>query len=168
MQNVFQRTTCRACNSPDLVSILNLGSQPPANAFVKPEEFETEQAFPLEVFFCRSCTLLQLLHIVSPELLFRNYVYVSSTSPVFQKHFQNFADFLMRQYLKPGQLAVDIGSNDGILLKPIKTLGARVLGVDPATEIAARATREGIPTLAHFFTPVVARAIKSKLCPAHV
>ncbi|OGN29984.1 MAG: hypothetical protein A3A33_01525 [Candidatus Yanofskybacteria bacterium RIFCSPLOWO2_01_FULL_49_25] len=168
MQNVFQRTTCRACNSPDLVSILNLGSQPPANAFVKPEEFETEQAFPLEVFFCRSCTLVQLLYIVSPELLFRNYVYVSSTSPVFQEHFRQFASFIMDRYLKPGQLAVDIGSNDGILLKPLKERGARVMGVDPATDIAARATKEGIPTLPHFFTPVVAETLKRRLGPAHV
>ncbi len=164
----YRRTTCRACGSFDLSSVLNLGPQPPANAFLKPDEFASEQSFPLEVFFCRSCTLLQLLHIVSPDLLFRNYVYVSSTSPVFRSHFEGFADQIMERYLKPGQRVVDIGSNDGILLAPLKARGASVLGVDPATDIAKRATQAGIPTLSHFFTPIVARVIKAKFGSAQV
>ncbi|MEK7583047.1 MAG: class I SAM-dependent methyltransferase [Patescibacteria group bacterium] len=165
---MFRRTTCRACNSPDLVSVLNLGAQPPANAFLRLEDFAHERAFPLEVFFCRSCTLLQLCDIVSPELLFRDYVYVSSTSPIFQGHFHRYADWLMERYVRNGDLVVDIGSNDGILLKPLKERGAKVLGVDPATGIAQRATGGGIPTLPHFFTQVVAGAIKRRLGEARV
>ena len=168
MKHIRRRTTCRACDSSDLVSILDLGAQPPANAFVKPEEFEAEQAFPLELFFCRACTLVQLLDIVSPELLFRNYVYVSSTSPVFRKHFESYADYIFSSYLKSGQLAVDIGSNDGILLKPLQVGGALILGVDPAIEIARRATKDGIPTLPHFFSPLIAGVIKKRLGSAHV
>lgn len=150
------------------MSVLDLGAQPPANAFLKPEELARERSFPLEVFFCRSCTLLQLLHVVAPELLFCNYVYVSSTSPVFRQHFEECAVDIMNRYLVPGQLAVDIGSNDGILLKPLKARGARVLGVDPARDIATRATREGIPTVPEFFTPIIARAIRARMGPAQV
>ncbi len=168
MQTYFLRKTCRACGSPELVSILNLGMQPPANAFVKTEDFGSEEVFPLELFFCRTCTLVQLLHIVSPELLFRNYLYVSSTSPVFKSHFESYASFIFSEYLKPGQLAVDIGSNDGILLKPLKESGARVLGVDPAVDIARRATLDGIPTLPHFFSPLIAGVVKKRLGTAQV
>ena len=153
--------SCRGCKSPALTRILSLGVQPPANAFLRSEDLGApEMAFPLDVYFCRSCSLVQMRDIVSPELLFRNYLYVSSTSPTFVAHFKSFAETVAARFTLGSQsLAVDIGSNDGILLKPFRDLGVRVLGIDPAEKIAEIATSEGIETLPHFFTPDIARDI---------
>ncbi|OGZ96919.1 MAG: hypothetical protein A3B34_00925 [Candidatus Sungbacteria bacterium RIFCSPLOWO2_01_FULL_54_21] len=155
---------CRGCTSAALTRILSLGVQPPANAFVRPEDLgKPELAFPLDVYFCNDCSLAQLRDIVSPELLFTQYVYVSSTSPAFVAHFRAFADAIVSRFgLGPSSLVVDIGSNDGILLKPFQEKGIRVLGVDPAVKIAAEATAAGIETLPYFFTPDVARDIADR------
>lgn len=161
MTDVTLRTNCRVCRSTRLTRILSLGSTPPANAFLKPEELSLpEETFPLELDFCEECSFVQLRHVVSPELLFRNYVYVSSTSPTFVAHFKELAGMLHRRFELPREAqVVDIGSNDGVFLKPFKELGMRVLGVDPAVKIAEQATRDGIETLPHFFTPDLALEI---------
>ena len=154
-------TTCRNCKGHDLQKVLSLGSTPPANAFLKQEELQQpEKSFPLEVYFCIDCGFVQLIDIVSPDLLYRNYVYVSSTSPSFVKHFQSFAAHVSEKMkLEKNSLIVDIGSNDGILLRPFKELGMRVIGVDPATKIAELATKNGIPTVPAFFTPQLAKTL---------
>lgn len=155
---------CRGCKGVSFARVLSLGAQPLANAFLRAEDLgKPELAFPLEVYFCRDCALVQLCDIVSPELLFKHYVYVSSTSPFFTAHFKSFAESAARRFhLTSRSLVVDIGSNDGILLKPFTELGIRVLGVDPAEKIAALATARGIETLPHFFTPEVARDIAAR------
>jgi len=103
---------------------------------------------------------VQLIDIVSPKLLFKNYVYVSSTSPTFIQHFKELASYLKEKFnLASDSLIVDIGSNDGILLRPFKELGMNVLGVDPAEKIAQQATKNGIETLPNFFTPDIAKGI---------
>lgn len=163
---MHKRETCRVCNGKRLQMVLGLGATPPANAFLKKEEVNAagkeEPFFPLEVYFCKDCGFLQLLHIVNPELLFRNYVYVSSTSPVFVAHFKELAEKVCNEfedYVHPGALIADIGSNDGILLRPFKEKGMKVLGIDPAEKIARLATESGIETLPVFFTGEVAREI---------
>src|SRR3989344_9381635 len=115
-----RRERCRACLGLRLEKVLSLGKTPAANAFLKKEDLnKPEHYFPLEVYFCHDCSLLQLLDIVSPEFLFRNYVYISSFSPVFIKHFESFASEVAQKFnLDKNSLVVDIGSNDGILLKP--------------------------------------------------
>ena len=155
---------CRGCRGSSLVRIFSLGVQPPANAFLRQADVgKPELAFPLDLYFCRDCALVQLRDIVSPELLFKNYVYVSSTSPAFAAHFQSFADGVIRRLaLGPSSLVVDIGSNDGILLKPFLERSMRVLGVDPAEKIAAEASAAGIETVPRFFTPEVARDIAAR------
>ncbi|HEY4477100.1 MAG TPA: class I SAM-dependent methyltransferase [Candidatus Paceibacterota bacterium] len=159
-----RRERCRACLGLRLEKVLSLGKTPAANAFLKKEDLnKPEHYFPLEVYFCHDCSLLQLLDIVSPEFLFRNYVYISSFSPVFIKHFQSFADEVTSRYhLSKDSFVIDVGSNDGILLNPFQKYGIHVLGVDPAVKIAEQATREGVETVPEFLTPAVARAIVSK------
>lgn len=148
----------------------SLTPTPPANAFVSAaERSKKQECFPLDLFFCENCSHLQLLDVVDPALLFENYVYVSGTSPVFVKHFQDYADALIKRYgLRAGGLAVDIGSNDGTLLRFFKEAGFKVLGIDPAKDIAARATASGIETLPAFFTPELARKLVKKHGPAAV
>lgn len=155
---------CRACRGTNLTMILSLGKMPPANAFLNKNDLKKkETSFPLDVYFCRTCGLVQLKDIVSPTFLFRNYVYVSSTSPLFIAHFKSFADSVRQRFdLSPGSLVVDIGSNDGILLRPFKEFGMKVLGVDPALKIAEEATKNGIETWPEFFTPELAKKIVKK------
>ena len=131
---IVKNSTCRVCKSKSLEKVISLGKTPPANAFLKKVDLnKKEKFFPLEAYFCNSCSFVQLNDVISPELLFRDYVYVSSTSPVFIEHFKELAQKAKNKFsLKPNSLVIDIGSNDGILLRPFKELGMKVLGVDPA------------------------------------
>ena len=149
------------CRGTELSSILSLTPTPPANAFLRREDLEgSEPRFPLELLFCAECNFVQLADVVSPELLFNDYVYVSSTSPVFVAHFEEVAETFDRRFDFPrGSLVVDIGSNDGILLRPFAERGWRVLGIDPAREIAARATSAGTETIPAFFSRDLAHAL---------
>lgn len=158
------------CKSKNLHKVIKLSPTPPANAFLKRRELKKpESFFPLKVNFCNKCGQLQLAHVVSPELLFRNYVYVSSTSPVFITHFGEYAKDLIKRFrLNKKSLVIDIGSNDGILLKPLKNSGVKVLGVDPAIAIAKKATKEGIETLPNFLNTKLAKKIVGKFGQADV
>ena len=155
---------CRLCKNKNLKSVLNLGKTTLANSFLKKSQLQNEEpVFPLALRFCTDCGQLQTSHVVSPKLMFRNYVWVSSTSPVTVAHFTQYANFIFKRLkMKKGDLVVEMGSNDGVLLKPFKKLGAKVLGVDPARNVARRATKEGIPTLPHYFNTKLARQIVKK------
>jgi len=166
----YHRTTCRLCGGVSLTKVLALKATPPANAFVGKEQLDTpQQTFPLDVFFCEDCHHVQLLDVVDPRILFENYVYVSGTSPVFVKHFEDYAAFVVKRFTpKPGSLVFDIGSNDGTLLRAFKNAGYSVLGVDPAKDIAAKASAEGIETITGFFSPAMAQEIRTDRGPASV
>lgn len=165
-----RRSTCRLCGGGRLTMVLSLVPTPPANAFVPASEIGTPQpAFPLDLFFCEDCAHVQLLDVVDPRVLFENYVYVSGTSPVFVRHFEDYAnDVVARFAIRPGALALDIGSNDGTLLSFFQKAGMAVLGVDPARDIAQAATARGIETIADFFTPALAARIRAERGAASV
>jgi len=157
------RSDCRLCGSRELQRVMSLGATPLANAFVGASELDRPQErFPLDVHLCETCGHVQLLDIVDPELLFRNYVYVSSTSPVFVEHFRRYAE-AMRDFmtLPSGSTVVEIGSNDGTLLRMFQQAGMRVLGIDPAREIAANATKAGIETLPEYFDLRLAQRLRA-------
>ncbi|PIQ82806.1 MAG: SAM-dependent methyltransferase [Candidatus Omnitrophica bacterium CG11_big_fil_rev_8_21_14_0_20_64_10] len=156
-----RRRDCRLCGA-GTDPVLSLRETPLANAFVRPEQAaEPQPRFPLTLRLCRACAHLQLEEIVSPEILFRDYVYVSGTSPAFVDHFRRYARAVIeRAELKPGDQVIDIGSNDGTLLRFFQEAGMRVLGLDPARKIAESASKTGIPTRTEFFTPELARALK--------
>lgn len=159
MATIRRRSTCRLCDSGNLAHAFSLAPTPAANAFVLAQDVDVRQElFPLELFFCEDCTHLQLLHVVDPELLFADYVYVSGTSPAFVRHFHEYSDALARLVaLPPDALVVDIGSNDGTLLRAFKDRhSARVLGIDPARNLAEVAMAAGIETIAGFFSPALA------------
>ena len=164
------RSTCRLCRSDNLELILALTPTPPANAFVTKDKLsESQETFPLNVHFCHTCGHVQLLDIVNPELLFYDYVYVSSTSPIFVDHFRRYAEDIMVRYPpEPGSLVLDIGSNDGTLLSFFQKKGMAVLGVDPAKSIAEEAISNGIETRIGFFGQAVADEILATKGPASV
>ena len=158
---VHARSDCRLCGSTDLVQVLSFGETPLANAYLASADLDTpELCAPLVVNACRACKLIQLRDVVDPEVLFSNYLYVSGTSPVFVAHFADYAKTVAQRFSLSGDsLVVDVGSNDGVLLSHFKKEGTKILGVDPAQNIAEEATRKGIPTIAKFFTPETARGI---------
>jgi SAM-dependent methyltransferase len=162
------RANCRLCGGRDLERAFSLTPTPPANACVAGDALqETQETFPLGLYFCQECKHLQLLDIVDPGVLFRDYVYVSGTSSRTIEHFQAYVEQVIeRAGLKPGDLVVEIGSNDGTVLSFFKQAGMRVLGIDPARDIAAQATRDGVETLSEFFTPELAMKLRDEYGPA--
>lgn len=167
---VTTNTECRLCGSSRLAPVWSFGETPLANAYLTREERGQPELFvPLTVSRCETCALVQLRETVSPDVLFRNYLYVSSTSPAFVKHFDAYAAHLVERFhLSPNALVVEIGSNDGILLKPLLKRGVRVLGVEPARAIAGRATASGVPTVPDFFSASLAARLLAEHGPADV
>lgn len=153
---------CRICGSTKLTKVIDLGDQPLANAFLHKEDLEkTEKKYPLEVYFCNDCNLAQLIHVVDKKTLFRNYIYFSSGMPRLSDHFRLYAEDVMVRFLKPKNLVVELGSNDGVLLTHFKECGFRVIGVDPALNIARVAEKRGVRTIADFWSEMVAKQIKN-------
>ena len=163
-QVVRARSDCRLCGGTDLVEVLSFGETPLANAYLSSADLDKPELFaPLVVNMCNACKLIQLRDVVDPTVLFSNYLYVSGTSPVFVAHFAEYAKKTADRFALNGKsLVVDVGSNDGVLLSHFKKEGMRVLGIDPAENIAAEATKNGIPTLAKFFTAETAAAVAAE------
>lgn len=153
--------SCRVCKASNFTKVLTFGPTPLANAFLKKEQIDKEEYFyPLDVYFCNNCKFMTLGHVVSPVELFKDYVYVSSTSKIFINHFKTFSKEAYKRFkLTKNSLVLDIGSNDGILLKPFKELGVKVVGIEPASKIAAVAKKEGIETFDKFFSVQLAKKI---------
>lgn len=171
MKNLINRNqNCRGCRGRNLIKIFSFGPTPLANAFLPvSQKHSQEYIFPLDVYYCKNCSLVQLIDIVNPEFMFKDYVYISSTSPVFIRHFENFASHVFKRFdLKSSSLVVDIGSNDGILLLPFKKMGTRVLGIDPALTVAKIAESKGIKTVTKFFSPDLSKKITKKYGKADV
>ena len=158
---------CRSCGT-EVRSFLDLGRTPLANSFLREEQLGlAEPSFPLEVGFCQTCTLVQLMHTVPPEQIFREYVYVTSTSSSITEHFHELAhDAVSRFGLEEDDLVVEIGSNDGTLLQGFEPFGVRTVGIEPATNIADIARAGGVDTINEFFEPGIARQVREKEGPA--
>ena len=151
-------------NSPSLTSLtILLSFQPPANAFVPKEQIVgNEEHYPLEMNFCTHCAHLQLSCVIAPEVLFRNYVYVSGTSPVMVQHLKDYAREAVEIVgLEKHDMVFEFGSNDGTLLQQFKDNGfVNVLGMDPARNIAEIASARGLQTIPDFFNPESAQKVR--------
>jgi SAM-dependent methyltransferase len=166
---VARRTTCRLCGGTNFELVMPILPSAIGDAFLPREQAEREEqrVYPLDVYLCLDCGHLQNLDVVDPEILFRNYTYRTSVSIGLVEHFRQYAATVISELgLQPGSLVVEIGSNDGSLLKAFKAHGLRVVGVDPARSIAASATAEGVPTLPEFFSSAIAEKIRSEHGPA--
>ena len=150
------------CGSERLTLFLDLGKTPPADRFLtKAQLSEAEEDYPLQVMQCEDCRLAQLSVVVSPVTLYcEGYPYESSTTRAGRTHWREFADTCVSSFgLGADDLVIDIGSNVGVLLQMFKAHRARVLGVDPATNIAEIANGNGVETVAAFFNTETARGI---------
>ena len=148
------RPACRSCGQADLGPVLDLGRVPLANALLTAEQLnEPEDRFPLELYFCPQCALVQIGETVPPERLFRDYAYASSFSDTMVEHARTLVEALIgRRSLGPESLVIEVASNDGYLLQFYQQRGVPVLGIEPAANIAELAIKtKGIPTLVEFF-----------------
>ncbi len=156
----YRRTTCLLCDSSRLQLALPLAPTPIGNDYVS-SACQQQEYYSLNLFLCADCGNVQIEDVVDPELLFRSYTYSTAHSLGLVEHFRTYAAEMTRRLETPrGSLAIDIGSNDGSLLRAFKELGMRVLGVDPATEIAKRVTAEGLETVPEFFSFRLARQLR--------
>lgn len=163
-----KNSTCRYCGSARLTQILSLGDQPPSNSFVRQEAVAREERFPLDVYVCEACALVQLLDVVPAETIFDDYLYLSSSSGALKRHYAALAQQLTERFgLKDGDLVVDIGCNDGILLHGYQRSGLVKLGVEPS-QVAKIARDSGLEVERAFFSPAVARRIVGRRGPAAV
>lgn len=152
--DVATRLKCHLCTNDTLVEFLDLGEQPLANKYPREADFASEDFFPERVLFCTECKNVQLGTIISRERMFEDYYYLSSVNPGLVRHFNKLA-----QKLAMAKFVVDIGSNDGILLKPLKELGVKALGVDPSINVSKIANDAGLTTLTGFFDEAMAEQI---------
>jgi nucleoside-diphosphate-sugar epimerase/2-polyprenyl-3-methyl-5-hydroxy-6-metoxy-1,4-benzoquinol methylase len=153
---------CRVCGNKDLNDVLSLGMSPLANNLIS-DLAEKAEAFPLEMKFCNSCKNNQLSYVVPATKMFDNYLYRSSTTKSFRNHFEEAADHYISLFnLKENDLVVDIGSNDGVALKPFKERGIKVLGIEPAKNICEIANSFGLETLNSYFDDETTEEILSK------
>ena len=153
---------CRICNSTNLHLILDLGEQPPANSLIDKSQLNTiEPKFPLRLFWCGDCFLVQLLDIVNKEHLFKHYLYMTSASKPIVDHFKKYAVDIFNKFLNKQEnpFVVEIGSNDGSLLREFKKLGSSILGIEPASNLAKLANDSDITTLNDFFSLDIAKNI---------
>ena len=153
----MSRHACLGCAAALGEPFLDLGSQPLANAFLRPEDAgRPEPRFALAVVYCPRCHLVQLTETAPPAALFGEYLYFSSYSDHFLAHARGMAEALAARFgLGPGRRVVEIASNDGYLLQFFQARGVPVLGVEPARNVADVARARGIPTLTRFFGPDV-------------
>jgi len=155
-------TECRSNGSSNLKPVISLGLSPLANNLLDSSDVEDE-LYPLEMTFCPDSYNCQLSYIVPPEKMFDNYLYVSSTTKTFRDHFETAANKYTEKYnLNSESLVVDIGSNDGIALKPLNEKGIKTIGVEPAKNIAELSTKNGIETLNEYFDKNTVDKIISK------
>lgn len=161
---VNHRSTCRLCESGNVAVVLRLLPSALADSYVGEAELDVPQPrYPLDLTLCKDCGFVFIPDVVDPETIYRDYVYVTTSSMGLADHFEAYAnDVLRRIHPANGALVVDIGSNDGTLLAFFRAAGLRVLGIEPAREIARAATNRGVETIPEFFTVDLARELRRR------
>lgn len=166
-KRVNKLSQCRVCGSTDLVQFLDLDMQPLCNNFLTPEQLALgEPKYALVLFFCRNCCLVQLTDAVPAQEMFADHTYLTGSTKALVRHFAELTEELTERFLTPGDLVVDIGSNDGTFLKGYEQPTYRVLGVEACDPIADIARRNGIPTVTDFFDISTTKAILAEHGPA--
>lgn len=159
--DVKEYTRCRLC-SGELLDLFSLGETEPANALLE-NQGQKNNKYPLDLCICSSCSSIQLKHSVNPELLFKHYLYSSSTVPSLVEHFRKYAldvsSILPQNF---NRKVLDIGSNDGVLIREFKACGFEVLGVEPSNNLSKLANEEGLTTENSFFNLSTSETIKDK------
>ena len=140
---------CLACDSVDLIPVLDLNDQPLANSYKKSKD-EPEASYPLKINRCEQCYHVQLTHAVNPDLIYKNYLYVSGTTKTYVDYMDWYADFVCEQFNVFPQSVLDIGCNDGSQLDKFKNRGLQTYGVDPAENLFQLSSKNHNVTCGYF------------------
>jgi SAM-dependent methyltransferase len=161
MQIFEEIKKCRICDSKEITSFMDLTDQPPANS-LRAELSENLQNVPLQLVLCSNCSTVQLSATVDPKYLFSHYVWVTGTSKTAHEYSKFFSTNVIQRSKVEKPFVVEIASNDGTFLKDFASKGCKILGVDPAKNIAEMATQAGVPTMPEFFNLETAQIVKEK------
>ncbi len=149
---------CRICHSEKISEVIDLGKQPLANKYPKNKfEVKNEKKYSLKILFCKDCRSGQIKKIINRNILFEDYYYLSSVNKKLKEHFEKLA-IKIQKY----KFVVDVGSNDGILLKPLKALNVRSIGIDPSINVGKIANGRGLETFIGFFNKKIVKKILKK------
>jgi 2-polyprenyl-3-methyl-5-hydroxy-6-metoxy-1,4-benzoquinol methylase len=167
---VSRRQTCRLCDSKNVERVVSLEPIPLSENYSTDRNVATNAPrYPVDVYMCADCGHVQHLDVIDPKDLWDSYTYYSGEAKGMPEHFQQMSEKILSKCQPPARsLVIDIGSNDGSLLKPFKQAGHRVLGIDPATEVAQRANNSGILTIPSLMTLDLAQRIRAEHGPAQV
>ena len=167
---VAHRDTCRLCQSDQVSKAVDLNPVPIITPNIAlPTDTSGTTTAPVDLYLCESCGFLQLLDVVDPDIQYSHYLYRTSTSLGLVKHFEELAKNIVSRYkADPGSLIVEIGSNEGVLLRALRDLDMKVLGIDPAKDLAREATQSGVETLPAFFTEDIAQTIAAERGKANI
>jgi len=158
MNDSYTRQSCRLCDSKDIEVVLPLKKSPLCDAYL--EQPKKQEFYYLNLCLCNECGFVQIDTVIEPETIYRDYIYVTTSSPGLQNHFKEYAlEVCNHLNLDKSNLTVDIGSNDGTLLGFFKQRGHNVLGIEPSIKAANSANENGIETLSEFFDIDLANAI---------
>lgn len=152
---------CRHCKAPLHQEFIDLGMSPLCESYVKPSQLtHMEPFYPLNVFVCGECFLVQLDEFVTPQDIFGDYAYFSSYSDSWLKHARQYTDLMTARFNLTGKSqVVEIASNDGYLLQYFIEKNIPAFGIEPAANVAAYAINKGIPTVIKFFGVETAKQI---------
>lgn len=155
---------CRFCGAALEHTFVDLGASPLAQSFLSQDRLNhTEPFYPLHVYVCGKCFLVQLQEFVAPENIFSDYLYFASYSDSWLAHAKVYTDLMVQRFaINEKSLVVEIASNDGYLLQYFVEKKVPVLGIEPAANVAAVAVQKGIPSLVKFFNSDTARELAAK------
>ena len=167
---ISRRDLCRLCEGSNLELVVSLEPTPIAEKYVTKNQLsQKESTFPLDLHMCKTCGHVQLLDIIDPKFLYSNYTFSTGNSKGLVLHFKEYAEKIIKKYNPVrNSFVVDVGSNDGTLLHFFKKNGLKVLGIDPAKDIALKATKDGIETLPEFLTLKLSQQIKKEYGAAKI
>jgi methylation protein EvaC len=157
----MKNNLCRIDGTP-LTTVVDFGKQPLGNGFLEPVNYGDEYFFPMKVGFSEKSMMFQLLEQPSPEKMFHDhYAFYSSTSSFMARHFKEFADQVLQSGCleKQDPFVVELGCNDGIMLKNFAAAGVRHLGIEPSLNVAQEANKHGVRTCSEFFSEQLAESI---------
>lgn len=156
--------SCRFCGAALERTVVDLGMSPLCESFLRADQLRRMEPFyPLHLFVCEECYLVQLEEFVAPEDIFTDYAYFAGYSTSWIEHARRYADMIRKRLaLGPDDLVVELGSNDGYLLQHFTGTGVPILGIDPAANVAQAAEARGVPTLVSFFSEELAQRLVSE------
>ena len=152
------------CSSKKFYLVIDLGQHPLVNSLISKISLKKKDpTFSIKVLQCKECKLVQIKNVIDANEIYKNvdYLYFSSDMPLLDRYFKPYADDLKKRFLKKNDLVIEIGSNDGLMLKNFKNK-YRILGVDPSTNVVLRCIKNKIPAVPLFFTSNVARKISNE------